>query len=543
MFRARKTFHAASESGEQAGAQPGAGSAEPRATSGAAEPNTAEPNAAEPNAAAPDPAAPTAAASDTAAQDSPAREPERPRKKLHGAQATPLRFLIVVLIVCISGTGLLGTSVAVSSIMRDVVYQNVDRDLENSLGGWARSSEIFRADAEGARPPSDFVVIKIFQDGSAVVFNDASGRPDLSQVIRDGGIQTVGSDPAVQPQVRWRTITETTDGVTTVVAKSLNPEDTIIARLSGVQLMINVVALAIMGILGYYLTYRALRPLREVERTAGAIAAGDHDRRIPAWPLNTEVGQLAHALNVMLERLQESIDAAREKEDQMRRFVGDASHELRTPLTSVRGYSELYRSGAVKDPEKVLHKIDEESKRMSLLVEDLLALTRAEGQQLDMRPVDLLELCLSVASSARAAFPGRTIRVRNEIADVPMVFGDQSRLHQCLLNLVTNGLRHGGEEAEVTLKLTDDNPGRLRVQVIDDGRGMSPKDAAHIFERFYRADTSRSRASGGSGLGLAITKSLVEKHGGTITVDSEEGKGSTFTISLARNEKSGAAPA
>lgn len=222
----------------------------------------------------------------------------------------------------------------------------------------------------------------------------------------------------------------------------------------------------------------------------------------------------------------------------MRRFVGDASHELRTPLTSVRGYTELYRSGATDDVEMVFTRIDDESRRMSLLVEDLLALTRAEGSRLDLTPVDLLELSLSVASSARAAFPGREVSVSNVTSSVPVVEGDASRLHQVLLNLISNGLTHGGPEAavRVTLGLEDDD---VLITVEDDGRGMSPETASHIFERFYREDASRSRASGGSGLGLAIVKSLVEKHGGTITVDSVEGEGSAFTVRLPRRKEQG----
>ena len=218
----------------------------------------------------------------------------------------------------------------------------------------------------------------------------------------------------------------------------------------------------------------------------------------------------------------------------MRRFVGDASHELRTPLTSLRGYTELYRSGATQDPEFVFEKIDAESKRMSLLVEDLLALTRAEGSRLDMRKVDMLELVLSVGSSAHAAFAGRTIDVNNAADDIPIVDGDADRLHQILLNLVSNGIRHGGPEASVTLTLRDDAE-HVLIDVADDGKGISPEDASHIFERFYRADTSRTRDTGGSGLGLAIVKSLVEQHGGSISVESELGRGSVFTVCLPKS--------
>src|SRR5699024_6785570 len=211
----------------------------------------------------------------------------------------------------------------------------------------------------------------------------------------------------------------------------------------------------------------------------------------------------------------------------------DASHELRTPLTSVRGFTELYRSGATTDVDMVLKRIDDESRRMSLLVEDLLALTRAEGSRLELKTVDLLELSLSVAASARAAFPGRTVHVKNETSSVPVVEGDASRLHQVLLNLISNGLTHGGPDAEVTVTLGLEDEDVI-LTVADDGRGMPSDVAAQVFERFYREDASRSRVSGGSGLGLAITKSLVDKHGGTITVDSEEGVGSTFTVWLPR---------
>ena len=168
---------------------------------------------------------------------------------------------------------------------------------------------------------------------------------------------------------------------------------------------------------------------------------------------------------------------------------------------------------------------------MSLLVEDLLSLTRAEGNRLDKRTVDMLELTLSVASSARAAFPDREIAVENRAESVPVVNGDPDRLHQVLLNLVTNGLRHGGSEAAVTLVLRQED-GHVLIDIADDGKGMTPEVASHIFERFDREDSSRTRDTGGSGLGLAIVKSLVSQHGGTITVESEPGEGSVFTVSL-----------
>lgn len=448
----------------------------------------------------------------------------------------PLRVWVVVLIVTISGAGLVVSSLAVTSTMRDVIYSRVDEELQSSMDGWANNSGLFRAGDVELLPPTDYCVIKILPDGSTVLFNGSHGTPSLDQLPPEGAIETLPSAASAPGDEQWRTIVRRDEGITTVVAKSLEQENSILARLMVVQFIISAIVLVILALLAYYLAYRALRPLREVERTAGEIAAGELDKRVPSWPQKTEVGQLSRALNTMLERLQGSLEHSRQREEQMRRFVGDASHELRTPLTSVRGYGELYRAGAIKDADKVLEKIDAESERMSLLVEDLLALTRAEGQRLDLKPVDMLEVGLSVVSSARAAFPERSISLDNRTEGVPVVKGDASRLHQVLLNLVTNGVRHGGEDASVTVRLArgqDENGDReVIVRVVDDGVGMSKEDAAHIFERFYRADQSRSRASGGSGLGLAIAKSLVEQHGGSVAVDSEPGKGSTFTIRL-----------
>lgn len=448
------------------------------------------------------------------------------------SRTIPLRTWLVVLIISISGLGLAVSAVGVSSIMKESVYTRIDEDLQSSLVGWASSSELFSAD-QSARPPSEYVVLKIFPDGQTFVFNDRGAIPDATRLVIDGQPETVSSADKSTRDTRWRAIASVEGSVTTVVAKDLNREDQLLQRLNIGLVVISLLVLSLMAGVGYYLIRRALRPLREVERTAQAIAAGDLDRRVPQWPTNTEVGQLAHALNVMLEQVQDSVETAQMKEEQMRRFVGDASHELRTPLTSVRGYTELYRSGATQDIDRVLTKIDDESHRMSSLVEDLLALTRAEGAKLEKRPVDLLELGLGVASTARAAFPGREVKIVNDTSAVPVVRGDPGKLHQVLLNLVTNGLVHGGPDSKVTLRFTFEGD-EVITAVSDNGRGMEPVVANHIFERFYRADASRSRASGGSGLGLAIVKSLVEQHRGKISVSSTLGEGTTFTVRLKR---------
>lgn len=443
----------------------------------------------------------------------------------------PLRNWLVVIVVAVSALGLTVSSVAVSSLMRDVIYSNVDEDLSQAASGWAQNPDIVGGSAAN-RPPSDFYVYSVdTKTGKSGLLRPPESEPDFGRLYIGDAPRTIPSTSGSNVDYTWRAMAIQRDGVLTVVAKNVENERSILRGLAFIQIFIVLVVLIIIALAGFFFVRRALRPLRVVEKTASQIARGDLDKRVPEWPLYTEVGQLAAALNVMLGRLQESILDAQRKEEQMRRFVGDASHELRTPLTSLRGYAELYRSGATDNVDMVFSKIDDESKRMSLLVEDLLALTRAEGKRLDKRTVDILELTLSVASSARAAFPERSIEVENRTSDIPVVDGDPDRLHQVLLNLVTNGLRHGGPEAAVTIYLRQEDE-QVLIDVADDGRGMTDEVASHIFERFYREDSSRARGTGGSGLGLAIVKSLVAQHGGTVSVKSAAGEGSVFTVSL-----------
>lgn len=445
----------------------------------------------------------------------------------------PLRSGLMAIVLVVSAIGLIGSSFAVNRTMQQLSYSRIDMELESGLNGWAAQDSLFETQRNGAlvRPPTEFYVVKIYPNGTTSIYNEGKSSPDLGSVVIGKGAQTVDSSDESVANVEWRVIAERRAGVAIVVAKDITQEANVLKRLALGQVIIVLAVLLLMALLAYVLIQRALRPLREVEMTAKAIAAGDLDRRVPNTTANTEVGALSNALNSMISQLQGSIVELRDKEAQMRRFVGDASHELRTPLTSVKGYAELYRSGATTDADLVIEKIEDEAKRMSLLVEDLLALTRAEGARHDSKHVDLLDLALNVLSSLRGAYPDREIDVRSECTDVPVVEGDAARLHQVLTNLVANALKHGGDSARVTIKLADAGS-NFAVKVIDDGVGLSEEDASHIFERFYRADSSRARSTGGSGLGLAIVKSLVESHGGEVSVESEQGHGTTFIVEL-----------
>jgi len=303
-----------------------------------------------------------------------------------------------------------------------------------------------------------------------------------------------------------------------------------------------VAVLLVLGIAGFAVVHRSLRPLVEVEQTAAAIAAGELDRRIPERDTRTEVGRLSLALNGMLTQIQRAVasseasaEKARTSEDRMRRFITDASHELRTPLTTIRGFAELYRQGAARDVELLMNRIESESQRMGLLVEDLLLLARLDAQRpMERRRVDLLALASDAVHDARSVAPNRTVTM--EVLDgpgTPEVLGDEARLRQVMGNLVANALQHTPESASIAIRVGTRQDSAI-LEVADEGPGMSREDAHRVFERFYRTDSSRARASGGTGLGLSIVDSLVYAHGGTVSVTTAPGQGCRFTVALPR---------
>jgi two-component system OmpR family sensor kinase len=235
----------------------------------------------------------------------------------------------------------------------------------------------------------------------------------------------------------------------------------------------------------------------------------------------------------MMGRIQDQFNARVQSEDKLRRFVADASHELRTPLTAIRGFSELYRQGAVTGEDatrELLGRIEDESKRMGSLIEDLLLLARLDqSREMAMKPVNLLNVVESAVISARAAganHPVTFIKPSEEI----FALGDEPRIHQVVANLLANARTHtpAGTEIEVSVLQSADG---VRISVRDNGPGLSLEDQKRIFERFYRADSSRTRVDGeGSGLGLSIVDAVMKGHNGSVTVVSEPGKGATFTL-------------
>jgi two-component system OmpR family sensor kinase len=310
--------------------------------------------------------------------------------------------------------------------------------------------------------------------------------------------------------------------------------------MTGRLLLIGVVVFVAVAMRALVAIRRAFRPLREVESVATAFGQGDTSRRVRNDEPRTEVGRLGASVNAMLDSIETTLAAREASESRMRRFVADASHELRTPLASLRGFAELYRQGAISRPDDVartFRRIEDESTRMGGLVEDLLLLARLDEQRPMRRdPVDMLVLAGDVVHDARALAPGRAVRLQGLGGDphprpAPTI-GDDARLRQVLTNLVTNALRHTpqGSPIEIGVGVAD---GSACWQVVDHGPGVSPEDAARIFERFYRADSSRTRsAGGGAGLGLAIVDGVTHAHGGRARVVPTPGGGATFEVAL-----------
>jgi two-component system OmpR family sensor kinase len=375
--------------------------------------------------------------------------------------------------------------------------------------------------------------------------------------------------------VYWRMLITYIDGGTVLhTGQRLLGIDEAISRLIWVDILVGAGVLFALAAIGAAIVRQSLIPLVQIERTAAAIAAGDLTQRVPdpepdEGEPKTELGRLARALNAMLAQIEAAFTAralsetaaraaesqardaaeaaqisearAVRSEQKMRQFVADASHELRTPLTSIRGFAELYRQGAVANPEdtaKLVRRIEDEAARMGLLVEDLLLLARLDRERpVTLAPVELPVLAMDAVQAAQATAPERKIRL--DVRESPerlVAYGDDARLRQVIGNLMTNALVHTPPDASVTLALYPESGNRAVIEISDTGPGLSVEQRDHVFERFYRADEARTRrtdrAATGTGLGLAIVAAIVRAHHGTVEVLSEPGKGATFRVTL-----------
>jgi two-component system OmpR family sensor kinase len=476
-----------------------------------------------------------------------------------------LRSRLLLALGVVAVAALLAADVATYSSLRSFLLTRVDQGLQSSHlsieqhidGNNGAPGPPGQGDANpGFRDaPDTFVAVKTGSTlttlANALQFPSQTAlSPQLPATITGfsrkndpGGEPTVYFNaPATQkggPEFRVRASQES-NGEQLILAVTLSSTDATLHRLLLIELAVGGGALLLAGVIGWWLVHLGLRPLRDIERTAEAIADGELGQRVPGENPKTEVGRLAGALNVMLGRIQDAFAtrdtteaALRQSEGRLRRFVADASHELRTPVAAVSAYAELFERGAESRPDdlaRVMSGIRGETARMGHLVEDLLLLARLdESRPFERSPVDLAAVAAEAVEAARTVGPDWNLRLVAEEAVI--VSGDRSRLRQVFDNLLSNVRSHtpAGTTAIITISRVG---GDAVCEVADDGPGITPGDAQRLFERFFRADPSRARSSGGAGLGLSIVAAIVASHGGTVEAKPGPVRGAMFTIRM-----------
>ncbi|MBM6405326.1 HAMP domain-containing histidine kinase [Phycicoccus sp. CSK15P-2] len=392
-----------------------------------------------------------------------------------------------------------------------------------------------RAPAAGAGSLSDVYVGRMGSAGRLTTVLAPDTDPDLvPDVARGESIPTPtgrGTVSGTTAQVRVLTVSLANGRAEAVIAVPTTSADIATRRLAATLTVVGLVVAAIVGLLLWWVDRLGLRPIAQMTEAADAITAGDTTRRVPPGRPGTEAARLGEALNTM-------IAASTATNERMRRFVADASHELRTPLTTLGGYAALHRSrppGPLDDEgradvDDAMRRIGDEAGRMRRLVDGLLDLTGLEGADgLDLGPVDLGPLLHDVASDLRVVAPDREVSL--DAPDSFVVTADRDRVTQAVVGLTSNAVRHTPAGTPVSVRVLT-RPGWVRVQVADSGPGVPAEHLPHLTERFYRVDRSRSSGSGGSGLGLAVVDAIARAHGGGLSVSSEPGRGSTFSLDL-----------
>ncbi|GAA2751986.1 two-component system OmpR family sensor kinase [Amnibacterium kyonggiense] len=522
------------------------------------------------------------------------------------AKITGVTVLVLTLGLVVSGLGTM-----------TLIHTYLIRDANTQISQTLRGLTVASTENNEAASATQFVFAHFTEDGELIQANPTWQRadPQIGRItaadVRDFATpSTVKQGNVAAFQIAARQLT---DGSIVVLGIPLESINRLIAQLFTLFFVFGIGVVIVGGVVTRLLVGSTFAPLKQVERTAAAIADGDFGQRLGHTTPNTEVGRLNRSLNRMLNRIDGALADRARTIDQMRRFVGDASHELRTPLVSVRGYAELYRMGALQSREDVaqaMDRIEREAIRLGALVSDLLALARLdESRELKRTVVELLPIAHDAALDARAFAPSRPIRVighdpeqptgtveilrpvtdeasdetpatttstrlfrRGVTADAasvtgslrlasarllrarrrardggvddapaplmtgtarPVVLAEEDKLRQVLANLIGNAIRFTPDGTPIEIATYGDKErGLAMLEIIDHGDGIPPQVRDKIFQRFWRADSSRTRDTGGSGLGLAIVAAIVSAHQGTIGISETAGGGATFRVAL-----------
>jgi two-component system OmpR family sensor kinase len=459
-----------------------------------------------------------------------------------------LRARLVLAMAALLALALVVSGAAVIGLTRASLVADLDHDLLT-----ARSEDVLPN--IGPQRPGDptgrrFAAL-VFNANGELVQSLASGfavAPDSLPAAAVRGdravpIGTISERPALDGSLNYRVLAlQSVEGPYLILGAPMRAVDATITSLIRTVALVGLVVLALLVVIGWLLIRRNLRPLERITATSEQISAGDLTRRVGMPDDGSEVGKLGQAFDGMLDQIeaafasQEQALRAKEASEQMlRQFVADASHELRTPLTTLRGYADLHRAGGLEQPaelEQAMDRIGSESRRMSVLVEDLLLLARLDqGRPLREDPVALSAIVSDAVADFRAVQPGRTISAA--LADDVIVTGDEDRLRQLIANLLATVRVHTPPESPVEVARSADADSAV-LAVADHGPGIDAAHVEHVFDRFYRADAGRTRDRGGSGLGLAIAASIAAAHGGSLAHSATDGGGATFTLRLPR---------
>lgn len=476
--------------------------------------------------------------------------------------AISLRTKVTAVTVLLLTVGLLVSGIGTMAMLRPALIGQLDSQIGAVAIDLSRMLDDSSKPSIDSSAPSDYYFALYGADGALLQRNwaeKANGlQPDISSTwtlndtVNTG--DTVFALRSVDDRVTFHAVAisvtfQDLSGLrgSLVVAAPTTSVDRLLTTYLSIFLGFGIGVVIVGALLTRFLVTTTFAPLREVELTAAAIADGDFSQRLPGATPNTEVGRLNRALNIMLGRIDRAFADRNRALSQMQRFVGDASHELRTPLVSVRGYAELYRMGALpkkNDVAQAMDRIEKEAIRMGVLVEDLLALARLdESRPLETSDVNLLVVANDAAMDARAFDPERTVTVVHEggtgDSSSVVIQANDDKVRQVITNLMGNALRFTAPSSPIEIVVSAPTatgaPAELQtasIAVVDHGEGIPPQIRDRIFERFWRADSSRARETGGSGLGLAIVASIVSAHHGTIAVTETPGGGATFVVTL-----------
>ena len=432
-------------------------------------------------------------------------------------------------------------------IVSDKLTGQVDEELTkiaslNNLNRWYL--QVQASEYTGEQPPefaSPYALMLFADDGSVLAeqqagtATDPEPLPDIQTTPEKGVFFTVESEDGSVTYRAYALDFQFDDGNvnTFVVATPLTDVQSSISTLTRTVVITGVVV-AVIGILAaWIITRRGLRVVDHMVYDAETVASGSLDHRITAVDPRTEMGRLSLALNRMVSRLTDAITQRERQHERLRQFVADAGHELRTPLTAIGGYVQLYQSGATPQGEKLdraMGRIGSENARLAKLVDDLMVLSRLDEEVGgDRELVELSQLAQDAVDDAEVADSSHPIGLNAR--EAVTVVANEGQLRQVLVNLLTNARVHTPHGTAIDVSVATD-AGWAVLRVADHGPGIPAEHRQKVFDRFYRADPSRSRATGGSGLGLSIVSSIVASHGGQIRLSGEPGEGTAIEVWL-----------